>query len=126
MSAVVTNGWYIKVGGSESILFGSIQTSTSGTYMATPNGSVSTALWNMVTCVWDGVNGYIYIDGIPAVSGSFSDPASSGNSLVIGQDDDDANFYDGDMWLPQIWSSALTPTDIANLYFTQSQGIIWP
>ena len=125
-NAAMTNGWYIKVGGSESILFGSIQTATSGTYVATPNGSVSTTSWKMVTCVWDGINAYIYIDGAPVASGSFSDPASSNNSLVLGQDDDNANFYDGDMWLPQIWSSALTATDIANLYFAQSQGIIWP
>jgi hypothetical protein len=73
------------------------------------------------------VNAFIYADGKPVpVTGAFYPPNSSGNSLKIGQDGAGGYFYDGNLWQPQIWNSALSPTDIANLYFNQVQGLLWP
>jgi hypothetical protein len=39
---------------------------------------------------------------------------------------DGNNDYDGDLWLPQIWSTNLSPIDVANLYYRQKTGIPWP
>jgi hypothetical protein len=58
----------------------------------------------------------------------FKSPASSANSLIFGHEagSDGNNDYDGDMWLPQIWSTNLSPVDVANLYFNQRNGSAWP
>ncbi len=82
----------------------------------------------MVTCVWDGTNAYVYINGSIStpVFDNFNTPASSYYSLVIGQDHSNNNFYDGDMWLVQVWSINLPAADIANIYFEQLHGIIYP
>jgi hypothetical protein len=46
--------------------------------------------------------------------------------LVIGKDQAGQHFLDGDIWLTQIWGKALSPTDIANLFYNQETGTIWP
>ncbi len=121
----ITNGWYITEGDYTGI-FG-WNTPASGSYIAAPTGKLSNEQWNMLTCVWNGTNAFIYIDGLQVgVSGSFSAPASSVYNLVFGVDGAGANRLDGDIWLTQIWSAALLPTDIANLCFQQIKGNAWP
>jgi hypothetical protein len=59
----------------------------------------------------------------------FASPASSTNYLIFGLGTANTNGVsdlDGDMWLPQIWSTNLSPSDIANLYYNQQNGIPWP
>jgi hypothetical protein len=124
-----TGGWYIELGSDGSISFGSKPTSAS--YVLTASSELAITqngdAWHMVTCVWNGTKAFIYIDGIQvAVTGVFYQPGSSNNSLKIGQDGSGFNFYDGNLWQPQIWSSELSPSDIANLYFNQVQGMLWP
>jgi len=120
------NGWYIQNGGAESIIFGSA-TPGSNSFITTPNTQLNTSNMNMVTCVWDGMNACIYFNGFHEyVSGSFSAPASSVLNLTIGVNSAGANYLDGDIWLPQIWSTNLPATDIANLFLQQVKGIPWP
>jgi len=124
-NGAVTSGWYITVGG-DHIYLGS-ETASSSSYVETVGVAVGNDVWHMVTCVWDGTNAFIYIDGSQvAITGTFSAPASSAYSLVMGLDSSGANRLDGQIWLTQIWGSALSPTDIANLYFQQVNGIQWP
>lgn len=121
-----TNGWYISVGGSFSVVF--VAATPNGvSYIQSPSGELSNSGWNMVTCVWDGTAASIYIDGSRVnSSGTFSAPAPSAYSLVIGKDQAGQHFLDGDIWLTQIWGKALSPTDIANLFYNQETGTIWP
>jgi hypothetical protein len=71
----------------------------------------------------------IYVNAEPQVtSGTFACPAPSPNNLTFGIA---PYFYgspslDGDLWLPQIWNSVLSPIDIANLYYNQIHGTPWP
>jgi len=73
--------------------------------------------WNMVTITYDGTNNpLIYINGLVVpTTGTFVNPASSGNSLIfgLGVGPYGLNDLDGDIWLPQIWSKVLSPMDIA-------------
>jgi hypothetical protein len=86
--------------------------------------------WHMVTLTCDGINApLIYIDGkVSSPSNPFRIPASSTNYLVFGHEanSDGNNDFDGDMWLPQIWSTNLSPANIANLYYREKNGIPWP
>ena len=73
------------------------------------------------------MNALIYINGIQAATtGSITSPSSSTNTLKFGVDPTLTNHLDGNIWLPQIWSTALSPQDIANLYFNQFYGNPWP
>jgi len=92
--------------------------------------------WSMVTVTRDGAKlPAIYIDALPvAVSGTFTNPIASTNSLTFGYGVYYAansniiatNYYDGDIWQPQIWSSALGPAQIYLLYTNQVIGTNWP
>lgn len=123
----LTNGWCVKVGGAYQIQFGTEANGTESLITTQPS-TAQPEIWNMVTIVRTSVtNALIYINGVQALTtGSISNPASSTNSLVLGTDRLGDHFYDGDMWLPQIWGEALPGTDIANLYFMQSLGLPWP
>jgi len=124
----LTNGWKLSTGSAKI----SFSAETNGEYtLYTPNDSL--AGWTMVTIVRDTVGtALIYFNGKQvATSGTFTSPASTSSNLVFGTSflypaTTGAPWYDGNMWLPQIWSSALSPTDIANLYFKQVKGIQWP
>jgi hypothetical protein len=65
---------------------------------------------------------------LSADSRTLASPATSTNPLVfgLGTANNGLSDYDGNLWLPQIWSTNLTPTDIANLYYNQKNGIPWP
>jgi predicted Zn-dependent protease len=116
-------GWDLHVGGSYQVVFGA-----AGNYLTTGAGAAQVGDWTMITIVRSGPTSVqIYINGIQvATSGSFTNPLSSVNSLLLGVDRAGAHFLDGDLWLPQIWGEALPATAIANLYFQQSLGIPWP
>jgi hypothetical protein len=121
------NGWYVHVGGSYEVYFGT-ETNGSDFGIVTSPGAAQVNAWTMVTIVRTGpTDALIYINGIQtATSGSITSPASSTDSLIIGADRAGAHYLDGDIWLPQIWGEALPPTAVANLYFMQSQGYPWP
>jgi hypothetical protein len=69
----------------------------------------------------------IYINGIQAAStGSITIPASSASSLRLGMERTGGNYFNGAIWLPQIWGEALPATSVANLYFIESFGQPWP
>jgi len=53
-------------------------------------------------------------------------PGASTNTLKLGVGPALTNFYDGNLWLIQLWSTNLSPSDIANLYFNQKKGVPWP
>jgi hypothetical protein len=86
--------------------------------------------WYMITITYDGTNTpLIYVNAtLQATTGTFQCPAPSSNNLVFGHEalSDGNNDYDGDLWLPQIWSTNLSPIDVANLYYRQKTGIPWP
>jgi hypothetical protein len=122
-----TNGWYLKLGGSYQIQFGTGTNETDTSITTTP-GATNPGKFSMVTIVRSGpTNLFIYVNGIKAATtGSIVNPTSSTNSLIIGMDRAGGTFLDGDIWQPQIWSEALPATSIANLYLIQSSGRPWP
>jgi hypothetical protein len=89
---------------------------------------VRNGLFTMVSIVRTGpTNVLFYINGDPvATTGSFNDPASSLQSLLVGVDRAGQHHLDGNIWLLQIWSTALTPGDVANLFIHQVRGAAWP
>ena len=122
----LTNGWYIAEDDNRDVIFASASPGATSKIVTVAAG-VNASAWAMVTCVWDRTNGAIYINGAPAVvSGSFSPPASSSYSLIFGVDPTGTTNFDGDIWLPQIWSSGLSAHDVANLYLKQLNGISFP
>ena len=126
-----TNGWYLRIAaGSYRVQFGGETAGADNSILTTTiNGWPS--FWSMVTITRAGTNApLIYINGgeVPT-TGSFANPASTTNSLVFGANmsvNNGGNYLDGDIWLPQIWSAALSPSDVANLYFNQALGLPWP
>ena len=128
----LSNGWYLAgVINSSKLEFGA-ETNGADNAIITANGVSGwpTTSWNMVTVTRAGTNTpWIYINGLQvATTGTFTDPASSANSLIfgLGVDSDGATDLDGNIWLPQIWSTNLSPTDVANLYLIQLSGVPWP
>ncbi len=121
------NGWYVSVGGTYQIYFGT-ETNGIDTAISTGPGAAQVGEYTMVTIVRTGpTNALIYLNGIQApTTGSITIPAPSTNSLIFGVDRARAHYLDGNMWLPQIWGEALPATAIANLYFSQSSGYPWP
>ncbi len=122
-----TNGWYLRVGGTYQVEFG---TETNGTdaFVSTGSGAAQEGVYSMVTIVRTGpTNVLVYINGVQAATtGSITSPASSTNSLLFGLDGAGSQHIDGDIWLPQVWGEALPATSIANLYLIQSSGRPWP
>jgi hypothetical protein len=121
-------GWFLSVGSSYELNFGSDAFGTESVLTTTTPVSGWPGTYDMVTITRNGTDTpLIYINGIlVATSGSFSNPASSGSSLVVGVNRNGANYLDGDMWLLQIWNTTLSASDVANLYFNQQPGIPWP
>lgn len=127
----LTNGWYLAgLATNSALIFGA---ETNGDNAITTINGVNgwpITSWNMVTITYDGTNNpLIYINGLVVpTTGTFVNPASSGNSLIfgLGVGPYGLNDLDGDIWLPQIWSKVLSPMDIANLYCNQLFGIRWP
>ena len=124
---VQSNGWYLSLGGSYQVQFGT-ETSGSDAAVSTPAGAAQVGLYTMVTIVRSGpTNALIYINGIQAAStGSITIPASSASSLRLGMERTGGNYFNGAIWLPQIWGEALPATSVANLYFIESFGQPWP
>jgi hypothetical protein len=122
------DGWFMSVGDSYQINFGS-ETFGGENVMTTVdpvNGWPST--YDMVTVTRNGSRTpLIYVNGAQvATTGSFANPASSEDSLVIGASKTSSNYLDGDIALLQIWNTALSSSDVANLYLAQSSGSSWP
>ncbi len=121
-------GWFMSVGSSYQINFGSENFGLETVVTTTAPVAGWPGTYDMVT-ITRNANGtpLIYINGSPvATSGSFLSPASSGTSLVAGVNRNGSNFFDGDMWLLQIWSTSLSATEVATLYFNQLPGVPWP
>jgi hypothetical protein len=123
----LSNGWRVSVGGSYQLQVGA-ETNGTDNMISTGPGGVNVGTYTMVTLVRTGpTNLLVYLNGIQAaVTGSWTSPAPSTNSLVFGKDRPTAHVLDGNIWLPQIWGEALPATSVANLYFIQSLGNPWP
>jgi hypothetical protein len=135
---LTNNGWFLALGDVQ-IQFG-VDISNAEIYVQT--GSVSfwpgtTAFdrpYGMVTVTRNGTNApLVYLNGLPIATelyggSSFPNLISSSNPLTFGVGTNGAGIlqYDGNMWLPQIWSTNLSSVDIANLYLQELQGVPWP
>ena len=122
-----TNGWFLNVGGAYSLNFFEANNGANA-FVSTSAGAVRNVLFTMVTVVRTGpTNVVFYINGNRvATTGTFGDPAPSADSLIVGVDRSGQHHLDGNIWLLQIWSSALPAGDVANLYFHQVTGVPWP
>jgi hypothetical protein len=122
------NGWFMSVGGSYQLIFGSDTPGNETSISTASSVSGWPSIFNMITVVRNGTNTpLIYVNGaLTATVGSFANPAPSSTSLIFGKTTDGAHYLDGDLWQPQIWNTALSPTDISNLYFNQVSGLPWP
>jgi hypothetical protein len=125
--AAQVNGWDLHVSGAYGLDFDANSNGVVST-VSTASGAVVNGLFTMVTIVRTGpTTVLIYINGEQAATaGGFADPASSTNSLIFGVDRAGAHFLDGNIWLPQIWSTPLSSSQVADLYFKQVAGYPWP
>jgi hypothetical protein len=123
-----TNGWFLFYDDAYRVIFATVTNTVAGTNLLRPQEvGVQNANWDMVSVVRTSLtNAIIYLNGGAAVSGYITSPASSTNTLKLGVDPAFTNDLDGNLWLPQIWSTNLSPSDIANLYYNQRNGIRWP
>ncbi|MDR3456887.1 MAG: LamG domain-containing protein [Verrucomicrobiae bacterium] len=122
------NGWFMSVGDSYQINVGAETFGAEQVLTTTAPVPGWPTMYAMVTITRDGTNvPLIYINGaLVATSGSFVNPGSSGDSLVVGVSKISANNLDGDLGLLQIWNIALSSSDVANLYINQLSGNPWP
>jgi len=122
------NGWFMSVGNSYQVNFGAETFGAENVLTTVSPVSGWPSEYNMVTVTRNGTQPpLIYIDGAQvATSGSFVNPASSGDSLVVGVSKISSNYLDGDIGLLQMWNTALTHSDVVNLYLNQRLGIPWP
>ncbi|MGO8764082.1 MAG: LamG-like jellyroll fold domain-containing protein [Limisphaerales bacterium] len=125
-----TNGWYINEDVNYDVHFNTCSNgSTSGLdglNVQSGNGS-----WNDVCItVQGGTNVTMYWNGGLEYNGTVAAAAPSGtNALWLVQQNSGAgieNILDGNMWLPQIWDTTLSPNDVAKLYYEQMNGAPWP
>jgi hypothetical protein len=120
-----TNGWFLSLDGSYHVLFGTM--SNEVPYSVSTTAKAQNWTWDMVSVVRTSLtNVIIYVNGSADVSGYFPCPNSSTNTLKIAIDPVETNIYDGNLWLIQVWTTNLSPSDIANLYYNQGRGIPWP
>jgi len=132
------NGWYLSENsGGTQISFGG-ETNNTAFAITTDNGPGNwpsgpanwAYAWSMVTITYDGTNNLlIYLNAaLQATTNTFASPVSSTTYLIFGLGTANNGYsdLDGDMWLPQIWSTNLWPADVANLYFNQTHGSPWP
>lgn len=133
-NSVSNSGWFLSVDANQ-IHFGADTPGVETTvYTANINtnwpGSATNGYYNMVTITREGTGlPIIYLNGSPqATLGSFTNPASTSNPLILGVGTNVNGLinYDGNMWQPQVWSVALSPQQVANLYFNQAAGFPWP
>jgi len=136
-----SNGWFLALDDGY-LLFGAetdegeVDIQTSSTFHNWPAGPIQYATnWNMVTITRVGTHLLvIYINALPVatVGSLFPKLISTTNTLVFGEGvflcDGSVitNYLDGDIWLPQVWSTALSQSDIAKLYCNQLWGMPWP
>lgn len=123
-----TCGWFMSVGPIYQICFGSENPGVENVLATTTPGNDWPTSYNMVTVTRDGTNTpLIYFNGhLAQTTGSFVSPASSTNNLVLGAAVGGSRWLDGNIWQPQIWSTNLSASDVANLYLNQSAGLTWP
>lgn len=124
------SGWAIGENGVYNASFNTYSNGTSsaigGANLNVPNSS-----WNDICItVSNGTNVCAYLNGGLEYAGVVNMPLTSGtNTLWIGQQDlgnGNRNNLDGGIWLPQVWNTALSPNDVAKLYYEQMNGTPWP
>ena len=128
------SGWFMSVYDSPIIFGADTEAGKSYIYTASPVSGWPNGHWNMVTVTRNGTNmPLLYINGELAALGMYSyftGPSFSTNDLVFGTGAGggvtSSQVLDGHIWLPQIRSSVLSPSDIANLYFIERSGNLWP
>ena len=124
--AAFYNGWYLYVGDYQ--VYFSMITNGFGAYHRDAHCRGG-EFWSMGHGNDCAKRGYKHHDVYQWSGGSqrrSSKPWPQRFSLKFGVDPDSTNYYDGDIWLPQIWTNALAPIDIANLYINQTSGNPWP
>jgi hypothetical protein len=122
------NGWFMSVGNAYQLNFGAETFGAENVITTTSPVSGWPTSYAMVTVTRDGIHApLIYINGsLVETQGSFVNPGSSGNSLVVGVSKISSDYLDGNIGLLQIWNTALAPADVANLYINQLSGNAWP
>jgi len=117
-----TNGWFLYCNGTYDVVLGTVPYSISTTGNRAQNWT-----WDMITVVRTSLtNATIYANGSPVVSGYIPSPTFSTDTLKIGVDPVGTNNYDGNLWLIQVWTTNLSPSDVANLYYNQARGVLYP
>ncbi len=125
MDSGASNGWYIYYDSSYSVSFGTV-TNGYATSLYAPAGAQNDE-WDMVTVVRTGLTGpLLYINGHLVDSKNLPSPSSSPSSLKFASNPAFNDSYNGDLWLPQIWSTPLSAQQVASLYFNQKAGFPWP
>jgi hypothetical protein len=120
------DGWYMFLTGAGAIQFGT-ENGGSLDFLQTPNSLVPTLAWTMITVTRSSLtNTTIYLNGVPTANANLQSASSSTASLKFAIDYVGSRAYDGNVWLPQIWSSPLSAQQIATLYLIEKSGFPWP
>ncbi len=124
------NGWYVEVSPFNQIVFGT-EANNTDFCVASAGSSVGSTFWaHCCITVSAMTNARIYINGVLSGSGSVTCPAPATHTLQFGQSPANSGYttpnLDGDLWLPQMWSTALSPADVGLLYKNQLSGHPWP
>lgn len=92
------------------------------TTIATMNNSITLNTWQHVAVTYAGTSCTFYVNGASiGSSGNITNPSSGSTSLVIGNNASGTNNFDGKIDSVKIYNTALTPSDIYQLY-TSSKG----
>ncbi len=91
---------------------------TSNTTLDTTNQSITDGNWHNLTCVWDTIRKYIYIDGVEVASAgaTLNSTAPNYGHLLIGAHSGPAEFWLGAIDDVRVYNRALNPAEVVQLY----------
>lgn len=99
-------------------------TTANGTYSVSAGTSLSTGTWHLIAGTYDGSNVTIYVDGVAQASVLASGTMVSNTSPVkLGAFGTTNTGFNGLVDEAQVYNTALTETQIQNIYLTSSLGI---
>ena len=111
-----TSGYALTVGGAGEVYCQTVDAGgVDSSYTAA--GETSSSYWRHLAIVRDGTSCRVYVDGIDKTTtvSSHSDPATNNNALTIGSSTDKAESYNGKLDDVRFYTSALTPSEIAQV-----------
>jgi hypothetical protein len=76
--------------------------------------------WRHVCAVFDGTTGKLYVNGLLQDQAAWLTPADTAANINIGCDSAGGNIFNGDMDDMRIYNYALTPAQIADIYFAMT------